>query len=254
MKALVTGAARGLGRAFAELVVSRGGTVVALDRDAAGLAELEYLYPREITTRWIDLADTEAVEALTRDIARHFRFDVVLLNAGISATGRFEDVPAEAYERLFAVNVTAPLLMLRWLVGDGAVKRGATVVFVSSLSHRLGYPGAAAYAASKDALADYAEAVRRPLLRRGVRVLSVFPGPVRTEHAGRHAPPGARADRRMAPAVLARKIRRAVRTRKRRLYPGAAAKCLALLGTMAPGLATRLMRRAVFDRLERAVW
>ena len=254
VRVLVTGAAAGLGRALVEHAIERGARVVAVDRDAAGLAELEYLYPTQLTSRRVDLADAAAVEALTKELARGFRFDMAILNAGVSATGRFEALPAEAYARLVAVNVVAPLVMARGLVAAEAMERQGTLVFISSLSHAVGYPGAAVYAASKDAVAAYARAVRRPWLRRRVRVATVFPGPLRTEHAARHAPAAADAAKRMSPDVAARAIWRAVRKGKREIYPGVAAKGAAAAGRWAPGTMTRMMRRAVFERLDGEVW
>ena len=254
MKVLVTGAARGLGRALVERVLDRGGTVVAVDRDAAGLAELDYLYPKHVTTRRVDLSDGEAVAALSGELARFFRFDLVVLNAGISATGPFESVPGEAYRRLVRVNVAAPLVMASTLTRDGAMNRQSTIVFVSSLSHAVGYPGAAVYAATKDAVAAYARSVRRPFGKRGVRVAAVYPGPIRTDHAERHAPAGARADRRMAPEAVAKAILKGVRKRRRSIYPGLAANAAGLTGKTFPGAMTRLMRRAIFEKLDRSVW
>ena len=254
MKVLVTGAAAGLGRAFVERALDRGATVVAVDRDAAGLAELEYFHPETVTTRRVDLADPEAVKALAAELSRHFRFEIVLLAAGVSATGRFEAVPADAYERLVRVNVTAPLVLAADLAGAGALTRRGTIVFVSSLSHAVGYPGAAAYAATKDAVAAYARAVRRPFRKRRVRVMTVFPGPIRTEHAERHAPPGADASRRMKPEAAAAKIWKAVRRGDREFYPGLAAKGAGTFGRLFPRAATRAMRRALFEKLDGEVW
>lgn len=254
MKVLVTGAVHGLGRAFLEHAIARGNTVVAVDRDAAGLAELEHHYPREVTAREVDLADEEGVRKLTADMARFFRFDMALLNAGISATGPFESIPFEASVRLVRVNVSAPLVMASGLVGGGAMNKRSTLVFVSSLSHAVGYPGAAAYAASKDAVSAYAEAVRRPFRKRGVRVTTVYPGPLRTLHAERHAPPGARAEGRMAPEVAARKIWRAARKGERYLHPGLAAKTAGSLGRLMPATATRLMRKVIYEKLDESVW
>ena len=252
MKVLVTGAGAGLGRATVEHAIAKGATVVALDQDAGALAELEWLHPRHVSTRTIDLADTAATEKLTRDLAAHFRFDLAVLAAGVSATGRFEAIPPEAYARLLRVNVSAPLVMAARLVGEGAMRKKSTIVFVSSLSHVTGYPGASVYAASKDAVAAYAEAVRRPFRRRGVHVCAVFPGPLRTEHAERHAPPGANPERRMDPARAAHLIWK--HRKVPRLFPGMGARTAASLGRLAPETMTKVMRRVIFDKLDGEVW
>ena len=79
------------------------------------------------------------------------------------------------------------------LAARGALARGGHVVFISSLSHMTGYPGAASYAATKDAIAIYAKSIRRPFKRQlGVHVACAFPGPLRTGQAERHAPKGAK--------------------------------------------------------------
>ena len=241
--ALVTGAAAGLGAALAERLLADGTEVVAVDR--APMRARSGLHRHTL-----DLADAAAVETFCVELVGSL--DLVVLNAGVSATGRFETLPAAAYERLLRVNVTAPLLMAARLVER--MEPGGTIVFVSSLSHRTGYPGASVYAASKDAVAAYARSVRRPFARRDVRVMCVFPGPVRTEHARRHAPPDADEAARMDPDELARRILQAVRRGRRTLYPGAAARATAIAGRAAPGRMTRLMRRLIFERLQRDVW
>ncbi|MDD9910400.1 MAG: SDR family NAD(P)-dependent oxidoreductase [Ahrensia sp.] len=253
MRALVTGASHGLGRALTQSLLDDGHEVVAVDIDTAPLDALIAESRGACKARLADLASESSVQRLL-DVLTDQTFDLVILNAGISATGRFEDIPQSAYERLIAVNLTAPITLASQLVGQNAMAARSTIVFVSSLSHAVGYPGAAVYAATKSGLALYAKGVRRPFAKRGVRVLTVFPGPIRTDHAERHAPPGAKANRRMAPDKLAGLILKAVRRRKRELYPGMGAAMAKLFGNLAPNAATRAMRKAIFDKLDGPVW
>ena len=190
MRALITGAGNGVGLALTLALLDRGGSVVGIDRDGAALERLAQGYVDLFEGRLCDLGDLGAVDRLLGRLDGPF--DLVVLNAGVSATGNFARIPGEAYQRLVRINVSAPLLMAQRLVGKAKVSRGGTLVFVSSLSHVTGYPGASVYAATKDAVAVYARSVRKPFARRGVRVLTVFPGPVRTQHAERHAPSGSR--------------------------------------------------------------
>lgn len=252
MRALVTGAGAGVGLALTLELLDRGAAVVGVDRDGPALERLAQGYVELFEGRLCDLGDLAAVERMLDRLGGPF--DLVVLNAGVSATGRFARIPAAAYQRLIAINVTAPLVMAQRLVASERVARGGTIVFVSSLSHVTGYPGASVYAATKDAVAVYARSVRKPFGRRGVRVLTVFPGPVRTAHAERHAPPGASASRRMDPRTLARKILGAVRLRERALYPGLGALSAYTLGSLMPRTATRLMGRAIFRRLRKEVF
>jgi NAD(P)-dependent dehydrogenase (short-subunit alcohol dehydrogenase family) len=244
MRALVTGAASGLGRALATALAARGGTVCALDRDAPGLATLP-LSTEQIAA---DLADRPGRPALAARLAAVGPFDAVLHVAGISATGRFEAIDPAAHAAVIEVNLTAPIVLTDTLIARGALAPGASLVFVASLSHRTGYPGAAVYAASKDGLVAYAEALAASPEARGLHVLTVLPGPLDTPHAARHAPPGASRRGRMDPDRAARAILARLGTRGT-LTPGLGPAALGLLGRLAPGLATELMRRALYRPL-----
>ena len=260
MRLLVTGCAEGLGRAVAERALAAlpqirrplagRWRVTGIDRQAEPLADLAAAWPDRFDGRLCDLADAAAVERLTARLEGPF--DLVVLNAGISATGRFEAIPAEAHARLLRVNALAPMLMARELVARGLMAKRSRMVFVSSLSHVTGYPGAASYAASKDAVAVYARSVRPLWRRRGVRVTCLFPGPLRTAHAERYAPPTddpqTRAARRTDPRQVARMI---LNSRGQAvIFPGAGANLVWIAGALAPRLMTRMMRRAIFEKLD----
>lgn len=249
-RALVTGGSKGIGAALCDLLLAEGWQVGSLD-----IAQRED-FPPPAAFRHLacDLADRAALDALLEEIVAAGPYDLVVLNAGASATGRFEKLPAAAMLRVLRVNAEAAMVLASALERTSALRAGANLVFVSSLSHATGYPGAAAYAASKDALAVFARSIRARLKRKGIHVLTVFPGPTRTTHAARHASKGAPESRRMPPQRLAALILDAVRRRKTVLFPGLPAKIAAVIGWMAPRLATRLMRRAIFDRLDRETW
>jgi short-subunit dehydrogenase len=180
---------------------------------------------------------------------------MVILNAGISATGRFENIPPDAHRNVIAVNAEAPMVLCAGLARIGALSSGGTVIFISSLSHRTGYPGAASYAASKGAVAVYAKSIRKRFRNElGVDVACAFPGPMKTDHAARHAPRGARDEKRMTPDAAARKILRDAASGRAVIYPGSGAKLSAAVGRLLPGPVTRAMRRIIFEKLEGEVW
>lgn len=243
-RALVTGAADGIGRALALRLRERGVEVLGVDRDAARASTLE-----GVRFLIADLARAADVEALCASLCAEGPFDLVVHNAGISSVGRFEAADPEEQARVLDVNLRAPLLLTRALLGGGGIARGGGLVFVCSLSHQVGYPGAAAYAASKDGLAAYARSLGPALRRDGLSVLRVFPGPVRTAHARRYAPPGADETRRMPPERVAEAILEAVERRRRVLIPGLFNRVAARLGGWFPGLMDRVLRRAILDRL-----
>lgn len=251
MKVLITGAAHGLGRAMADQLLAEGHEVVAVDRDIDTLDTLAIGSRNACTPRICDLSNPASVDRLLSSLITE-KFDLVVLNAGISATGKFEDIPSAAYSRLIAVNLESPLVMAASLVGQGNMNPKSKIVFISSLSHAVGYPGASVYGATKDAIATYAKSVRKPFKKQGVSVLTVFPGPIKTAHAEKHAPPGAKADKRMEPADLAARILKAAKGKSKELYPGTAAELARMLGALAPNLATSIMRKQIYDKIDKS--
>ena len=248
MKALVTGAVHGLGRAIAEQLMEQGYTVTAVDRDQSGLFDMGQSHVGQCETVTLDLADAEAVSAFATGCI-YGPFDIIVHNAGISATGKFEQLPPSAYQRLININLKAPILLTTALVGSGKTAKACRIIFVSSLSHFTGYPGAAVYGAAKDGLAVYAKSISKAFKKRGVSTLTVFPGPLRTDHARKHAPPGARENRRMVPEKAATLILKAAKSKKKTLVPGTGPWFASQLGQLFPGLTTRMMRRAIYDKL-----
>lgn len=247
-RALVTGGHAGLGEAFCRALTAAGYEVTSLDRSAPDSAV-------PWTPLICDLADRSQRDAAIVNLCAGAPFDLVILNAGVSATGRFEAIPMEAHRRVIAVNLEAPMVLCSALAARGALAKGGNLVFISSLSHWTGYPGAASYAASKDAIAIYARSIRKPFRRAlGVTVSCAFPGPMRTAHAERHAPEGAKPGRRMPPEEAARRIIAGMTAGKSVIVPGLRAKLVAAYARLFPQRATRAMRKRIFDRLDGEVW
>ena len=136
-----------------------------------------------------------------------------------------------------------PMLLQRGLVGDNG-----SLIYILSLSYFLGYPGASVYAGTKDRVAVFARSLRKALRPRGIKVLTVMPGPLDTEHARRYAPPGASGQGRMQPRVAAERIIARMGT-SGTLVPGSGPMLAGLLGRLFPTLATALMRRSIFEKL-----
>ena len=247
-RALVTGGSAGLGGAICTQLAAEGWAVTNVDRTPANDAS-------GIDTLRRDLSDRETVDALVAELAGRGPFDIVVLNAGISATGSFEKIPSEAHGRLLAVNAEAPIVLCAGLAAVGALAEGGSVIFVSSLAHRTGYPGASSYAASKGVVAVYAKSIRKPFRDRlGVHVACAFPGPLRTDHAARHAPEGADASKRMLPETAAKLILADARRGRTVILPGLGARVFWAAGTLLPGPVTLAMRRIIFEKLDREAY
>lgn len=235
-RALITGSEAGIGQALANRYADLGYVVEGVDREATA-------------THVCDLSNRAEVDALCDTLAVRNPYDVVVHNAGISCVGAFEATTLADQQAVLAVNLEAPLVLTSALLRANRVAPGGTIVYVSSLSHQVGYPAASVYAATKDGLASYARSLDVALHPQRIRTLRVFPGPVRTEHAARYSPPGSDASQRMPPEQVADAIVRAVKRRKRTLIPGAGPKVFGFLGRWMPGLTERALKKALYDPL-----
>ena len=247
---VITGAADGIGKALAQTFGAAGYTITGIDRDVERSARTrDELLNAGITATFItaDLADENAIEHISAQLAAGPLIDVLINNAGINAVGRFGQIDMAQQHAVLGVNLVAPLLLTGSLFRTERIAPGGSMVFLSSLSHFVGYPGAAVYAATKDGIASYARslAVARPNLH----VLTVYPGPTRTAHARRYSPDNRREQSRMPPEQLARSLFDAVRTRQGTLIPGRGNKLFAAVGRLLPPVTALLLRKTLLDKL-----
>ena len=183
--ALVTGAARGIGRACAERFAREGATVVGVDLDVEGLAALSDPSGGSVRYEVCDVSDGAAVTALfERVAARHGRIDVLLNNAAILRMAPFLEMSERDYDDVMRVNAKSVFLCsqaaARHMVAQGG---GGTIVNMSSINAVLAIPTHAAYAAAKGAVLQLTKAMAIALAPHGIRVNAVGPGTVATEMA-----------------------------------------------------------------------
>ena len=249
-RCVITGAASGIGRAMA-LEFARGGWIVnGVDIDADATARTLTELHEIGSPASLRLADLRTLESLP--CTPEHPADLVIHNAGISQVGPFAAAPLDEALTVVALNLDTPIRLTNALLAGGGLAPGGSVVFVSSLSHFVGYPGASVYAGTKDGLAAYAEALRSTRPRDELSVLTVFPGPVRTDHARRYSPDNSAENRRMDPADVARMTRLALAAGRDQLVPGASNQLMTWIGRRFPGVAEGLMERAVYRRLSAA--
>lgn len=245
--AVITGAADGIGKALALRYAAAGYHVTGADVHAARAAQTAAeIRAAGGSTQFVvaDLSDSYAWLAGLGPV------DVFIHNAGISAVGPFGRIDLARQQAVVALNFAVPLQVTAHLLRQRTLAPDAHLVFLSSLSHFVSYPGASVYAATKDGVTHYARTLRAALRGRH-QVLTVFPGPTRTAHARRYSPDNSREGRRMDPTLLAEKLFAAVETNRPRLIPGAGLRASALLGRFAPGVMATLMRKTLYEPLER---
>lgn len=253
-QAVITGAAEGIGRALAAAFGAQGYAVTGVDVNAALAAQTETeLAARGVQIRFVqaDLSRPAELARLAAELSAGPPIDLLIHNAGINCVGAFAASDLAAQQRVLDVNLAAPLQLTTALLAADKLAPGCSLVFVSSLSRLLSYPGAAVYAASKDGLASYARSLAVALAPQGIHVLTVYPGPTRTAHARRYSPDNSREARRMAPDVLAAAVARAVQRRRRVLIPGAGNRMFAVVGRWWPQMAQWAMKRTIWQKLAR---
>lgn len=250
---VITGAASGIGKALAMRFSEAGYTVIGIDKEVerARRAEISLAHTEGNVSFLIgDLGTEEGIEDVVTGLRSMPPIDVFINNAGINAVGPFEHLDMARQQEVIDVNLLAPMLLTRALLRHNLMASHSTLVFISSLSHYLSYPGAAVYAATKDGLTSYARSLSVTLGPKDIFVLTVFPGPTRTADARRYSPDSAREEERMPPKRLAEAIYQAVKGRHQHvLIPGVSNTFFALIGRFFPQLAERVMRRGIFDKL-----
>ena len=176
---LITGASSGIGSCLARDLATAGANLVLAARRDAELTRLaRELSPASIEVIPSDLSSPEGADALARAAGT---VDVLINNAGIDLVGRpWKEGMADRGDHLFQVNVLSALRLTNRLLGPMVERGEGTVVFMSSVSAWLPFPGSAWYAASKAALHQFADTIRIDCKGTGVKVLGVYPGPVYT--------------------------------------------------------------------------
>lgn len=150
-RVLVTGGASGLGAAVVQAVLDAGGTPVVLDRTVPDLPGIE--------ARELDVSDTRAVERVVAELAEALGgIDSVVTAAGIDRCGRLEDVPADEWERVIAVNLLGTVAVVRAALPHLKHSHGRVVTVASSLALKA-VADATAYCASKFGVLGFSRAL-----------------------------------------------------------------------------------------------
>ena len=178
---LVTGSARGIGRATVLRLAAGGWDVLAGVRRAAdGEALAAAAGAAAGRVRPVELDVTDAGQLAALDDALPERLDAVVNNAGVVVSGPIEAVPPDELRRQLDVNVVGQVAVTQAVLPRLRASRGR-VVFLSSLSGRVSTPMTGAYSASKFALEGLADALRMELRPWGVRVVLVEPAQTDTD-------------------------------------------------------------------------
>lgn len=210
---LITGAGRGIGAAVAREVRGREPSaqlsLVDLDGEAARAVAAELGRATGFET---DLSQVTRLPELLRELqARSGPVDVLVNNAGVMWVGDATALSAERSEALLTIDLLAPVRLVQLVLPDMRRRARGGIVNVASLAGVTPLRGCTVYAAAKAGVAHYSETLRAEVLPHGIDVLTVYPGPVRTElereaRRGLRATWASRAAPVGEPEVLARRI------------------------------------------------
>lgn len=175
---LVTGATSGIGLAVATDLIAANARVLAIGRNAERLQQLAQLGGDQASTITCDLTDFAAYRDLVAGISQ---LDGLVCSAGIVENNPLRFFSLEKYQRTVNINQTAPLLLVAELAKANKLRDNASIVLLSSITGTaIGMKGTAAYAATKAALAAYAQVMALEFAHKNIRVNSVAPGMVQT--------------------------------------------------------------------------
>lgn len=185
--AIVTGGARGIGRAICLRLAEQGATVLAADLNAEGLDETtreaaSRQLRGKIVPRSLNVADKAAVEGFVEQAVEEFgKIDILVNNAGITRDGLMMNMEDDQWDAVINVNLRSVFLLTRAVSRHMVRARYGRIVNMASVSGMMGNAGQANYAASKAGVIGFTKTVAKELGRRNVTANAVAPGFIDTE-------------------------------------------------------------------------
>jgi 3-oxoacyl-[acyl-carrier protein] reductase len=179
--ALVTGAARGIGEATAELLAAEGAHVVCLDRPADDGPCSKVAQRISGSVLLVDITDEEAPSRIARDLeARFGGVDIVVHNAGITRDKTLGRMQPDAWDMAVDINLGAVLRITDRLLQDEVLRPAGRIICLSSVSGIAGNRGQTNYSASKAGLVGFVRALAPKVAKKGITVNAIAPGFIET--------------------------------------------------------------------------
>ena len=176
---VVTGASSGIGEAIARRFSEQGHPLLLLARRVERLKALNL---PEALCRKVDVTDQAAVTAAVKEAeAKYGPTDCLVNNAGIMLLGLVAEQNPEEWDRMIDVNVKGVLNGIHAVLKPMQVRKGGTIINISSVAGVKGFPNHAAYCGTKFAVHGLSETLREEIANDNVRVIVIAPGAVETE-------------------------------------------------------------------------
>ncbi len=182
--ALITGAARGIGRTFAEAYLREGAQVIIADIDADRGAETAKELGENAAFVRLDVTDQDSIDQAIASAAEKFgQIDILVNNAAIFTAAPIVEIDRADYDRVFAINVSGTLFMMQ-AVARHMIDRGikGKIINMASQAGRRGEALVGVYCASKAAVISLTQSAGLNLIKNGINVNAIAPGVVDGEH------------------------------------------------------------------------
>ncbi|HEY0309414.1 MAG TPA: oxidoreductase [Acidobacteriaceae bacterium] len=183
---LITGVSTGLGRAFAEVLLASGYSVIGTVRKPEAATEFEAIKPGAAFARVLDVTNQQAIIKTVDGIEAEIgSIDVLINNAGYGHEGTLEESPLEELRQQFEVNVFGAVAMMKAVLPFMRKRRSGHIINVTSMGGLMTMPGLSYYHGSKFALEGISSSLGKEVKSFGIFVTAVEPGMFRTDWAGR---------------------------------------------------------------------
>ena len=182
---LITGASRGLGRAFTEEALKAGHRVVATARNSEQLVDVARKFGESVRTVSVDVTnEAQAKRAVDAAIETFGRLDVLVNNAGYGNVSPVEDTSLADFRAQIETSLFGVIIMTKAVLPYFRERATGHVIQIASIGGRVGPTGRAAYAAAKFGVEGFSESLSKEVGPLGIKITIVEPGGFRTDFAG----------------------------------------------------------------------
>ena len=181
---LLVGAASGIGRSAAELILSRSATVVIADLDQAGLSSLQSDLGINVNqVKSVDMSDQKSIQALVANvISEHGQIDAVVNTAGIvgPTNTKLEDVEWALFEKTVTINLFGTIWLTQAVIPHMKSRKYGRIAHVASIAGKEGNPGMHPYNTSKSGMIGFIKGIGKEVATEGITINAFAPAVIRT--------------------------------------------------------------------------